>query len=66
MNDEMLAMIAASAMREELSNTIMMSLLVVSRKFPCSLNVLCRTVFFGNRYIVEYGWVGVLQAPADR
>ena len=44
MTDDTLAMIAASAMREELSMTIMMNLLVARRKSLCSLNVLCRTV----------------------
>jgi hypothetical protein len=40
-------MIAASAMRKELSKTIMINLLAVTRRLPCSPNVLCRKVVFG-------------------
>jgi len=36
MKDDMLAMIAASAMRKELSKTIMINLLAVTRRFRCS------------------------------
>jgi hypothetical protein len=46
MKDDMLAMIAASAMKKELSKTIMINLLAVTRRLPCSPNVLCRTVVF--------------------